>query len=759
MRNARTRRSTVTRPLLGAVAATALLAAVATTPVLAAQSQPGPSRLQVARAGADSEDLRITWSPVTGVHHYSVTVFDGSTDHVFAVPAGTTHLTHDGSGICNRYRVTVAAVYPGGGVGRSGTFRVVPLAPGAVSDLEWTGGSVINWGEVSLPGYRPVIDYRVTLKQVSNGAVISTRETTDMTMNLPTLDAGRLYTATVVARSEFGSCGSARTQVRAIANTQTAPSKLTVARSAADPEIVTLDWRRPGWSNPSSLTGYEIGHRLVGSSTWSWDRLIGARTTSAELRLPDRDADWEFTVRALAGNRPGDRSPAIRLKGSAATGRDPEVTLRSTGANVIVAIDGPVGSSTKYSKLDIAIGASRDPDGFSDHHLISNGANQVVFGGVPCGLFTVVVTGQGTEAAREFSRSVVNRCAVPTAPTLSITVGPATGGAYVAADSAGASTDMSGTVTKLFPEPSGAEWTGSDEVDHVKYLRTQLADAAIKTLGDDDKVYFAEHARGTTSTGTGADIVYANQQLIGTVDLGDGADSFYAFEHVPGTLSGGDGNDHLQTRQSFQGQVRAGSGNDTLISGEAFSGTIEMGSGNDYAQTGQNITGTIDGGDGYDVIRFGDQNMQANWSTVHTRIRDFEHVIFANGTSRDIDASGNLVATGTNDALKVGGGPLLYPVTVTATAPDTTTTPGQLLEDVEIDAASLPSGTTLRAGGMALSVTAGKYRIDASHGPVSLQLRATSKVSQSALADITGSVSMSGPWGTFTTTTTAVVQP
>jgi hypothetical protein len=49
--------------------------------------------------------------------------------------------------------------------------------------------------------------------------------------------------------------------------------------------------------------------------------------------------------------------------------------------------------------------------GFSDSHVVSNRAGAAVFSKVPCGVYTITVTGQGSDAtSKEFGRQVINRC-------------------------------------------------------------------------------------------------------------------------------------------------------------------------------------------------------------------------------------------------------------------------------------------------------------------------------------------------------------
>jgi hypothetical protein len=248
--------------------------------------------------------------------------------------------------------------------------------------------------------------------------------------------------------------------------------------------------------------------------------------------------------------------------------------------------------------------------------------------------------------------------------------------------------DMNGTVTKYYSTHTNESYTGVDESDYVKYNQTQGALVDLITGLGDDKVYFNEHASGTTLTNEGDDQVYSRQMIIGSVDLGNGNNRLHSDEHIEGTITSGDGDDQLYTRQQFKGVVNTGSGNDTLISLEHLSGTIDLGSGNDYASTNQLVTGAIDGGDGYDVLRVGDQNAFNNWNSIKSRVSNFEKVIFSNGVERDIDQSGNFLDDGSNDNLLVGES--TYSTTINLSI-------GAITQDsVNIRVVNLPSNVTLK---------------------------------------------------------------
>jgi hypothetical protein len=89
---------------------------------------------------------------------------------------------------------------------------------------------------------------------------------------------------------------------------------------------------------------------------------------------------------------------------------DPAVTIKSSGAKVVVDIDGPVGSTSRYPRLDVRISPTLRDGTFSGRHVVTNRARKVVFGDVPCGVYTVQVTGQGADGSKEFGRTVLDLC-------------------------------------------------------------------------------------------------------------------------------------------------------------------------------------------------------------------------------------------------------------------------------------------------------------------------------------------------------------
>lgn len=398
-----------TRVALAGAAAVALAATI--TPTVWAV--PGaPAHLQVARTGADSTDLQITWSAVSGIDHYTVNVFDGTTDNASVVPSSATAFMYDGTGNCTRYRVSVSAVKADGTSATTGEYWVPALAPGAVSALSWNGKgdeqpSTLSWAPPSIRSDQPPTQYDVRVTMVATGKVVLAKSVTDPSIAIPGLEANRLYKARVEAVNQFGTCASPTLLLRGAKTTMTPPRKLTAVRDAGVPATVRVSWEAPDWTGANTVTGYELSYSSGGKPAW-----MMASGTTAELSL-DPTKDWEFAVHAVGSGKASAPSKPFtlhRIGGSGTPELDPAITIKQSGAKVVVTIDGPVGSNTKYPKLAVAIAPTMDEKGFREKHTVSNRATKVVFGDVPCGVYTVLVTGQGATGAKEFGRSILDLC-------------------------------------------------------------------------------------------------------------------------------------------------------------------------------------------------------------------------------------------------------------------------------------------------------------------------------------------------------------
>ncbi len=226
-----------------------------------------PATLQVVRTGADSTDLQITWSAVAGVDHYTVNVFDGTTDDATVVPAGTTAFVYDATGNCTRYRVTVSAVKPDGQSATTGEYWVAALAPGSVSNLAWNGKgdeqpSQLTWSPPAIRSEKLVTRYEVRVTAVRDGKLILSQATSGTGMGIPGLEANRMYKARVQAFNEFGTCASPTLLLRGAKTAMTPPSRLAAVRDAGVPAVIVVSWKAPEWKGASALTGYEVAYRI-----------------------------------------------------------------------------------------------------------------------------------------------------------------------------------------------------------------------------------------------------------------------------------------------------------------------------------------------------------------------------------------------------------------------------------------------------------------------------------------------------------------
>jgi hypothetical protein len=395
-----------------ALAGAAVLAMSASV-LPAAQAVPGaPARLQVARAGADSTDLQITWSAVAGIDHYTVNVFDGTTDNATVVPSTTTAFVYDGTSNCTRYRVSVSAVKADGTSASTNQYWVPALAPGSVSGLSWSGKgdelpSTLSWAPPTIRSEKPPTHYDVRVTALAGGKVLVNAAITQTSIGIPGLAPNRLYKARVEAVNEFGTCASPTLLLRGAKTTMTPPRKITAVRDSAVPATVRVSWQAPEWTGSNTVTGYEVAYSTSGKTNWTL-----ATDTSTELSI-DPTKDWDFAVRAVGSGKASALSKPFtlfRLGGAGTPELDPAIDIKQSGARAIVTIDGPVGSNTKYPKLTVAIAPTMDGKGLRDKHTVSNRATKVVFGDVPCGVYTVLVTGQGAAGAKEFGRSILDLC-------------------------------------------------------------------------------------------------------------------------------------------------------------------------------------------------------------------------------------------------------------------------------------------------------------------------------------------------------------
>ncbi len=404
------RRKTIASAVAVTTASLSLLPALTAS----AAGPKAPGTLTVKRTGDSSSQLNISWRAVQNVDHYTVTVFDGNKDISKVVDAKTTELTVDAAGACTRYQVRVSAVDADGAAASTGVYRVAPLAPGGVTNLNLDrsqsgSDAVAFWDAPRNPGAGSP-SYKVQLKQMSTSKVVDEFDTKDTKVQFNNLDPKRTYAVKVTAANEFGSCITSTSLVR---NEKPAePTSFTVVRESAASAIALLTWKAPNWRGYGSVDAYEVVYRAVGDKESQWMK-VPADQEYMKLKL-DPNRSWTFQVRAIGSER-GNFSKVATLKKDGAAGLpelDPSVKISEANGTVNVDFTGPVGSSAKYPKMMLSIKPTVTTKGFSDTHVVSNAAGQSVFTQVPCGVYTVTVNGLTADSkeSKEFGRQVINRC-------------------------------------------------------------------------------------------------------------------------------------------------------------------------------------------------------------------------------------------------------------------------------------------------------------------------------------------------------------
>ena len=404
--------STIRRKTI-ATAVALSTASLSLIPALSASAAPkAPGTLTVQRTGDTLQQLDIVWSAVPGVDHYAVTVFNGQKDDVKVVDAKTTELVVDAPGACTRYQVRVAAV-DASGSSSTGIYRVPTLAPGGVQKLQTDrsgDGQAAKafWGAPQFPGSGDQPYYVVQLKELASGKIVQEDKTKDTAYGFEGLSPKRSYAVKVTPTNQYGSCVTGTSLVRN--QKPAAPSNVRVYRDAASPSIVIMEWDAPQWQGYGKLEGYQIFVRRTDKKDTEIIK-VDADTRGYKWKL-DSEKSYTFQIRAFGSDGFGDMSKPITLVKDGKEGSqevDPKVKITEADQVVGVTFTGVVGSSTKYPqmKLDISPTVGK---GFSDSHVVSNGAGSLSFGKVPCGVYTVNVTGFGNGDAKEFGRQAINLC-------------------------------------------------------------------------------------------------------------------------------------------------------------------------------------------------------------------------------------------------------------------------------------------------------------------------------------------------------------
>lgn len=403
------------------LAATVTVAAVAGTTLAAVPAQasvsgppPAPKGLTVVRDAGNPYNLNISWKPVDGINNYMVRVNDGAKDTNMIIPAGTTSAVFNGSGDCTAYRVAVSAVVSQASMGTTGTTFVQSLGPGSVSKARGTRtnsgtGATVSWDNPSRPGASPVTGYKVQVKQVSNGNIISNDTQASKTLNLDNLNPDRMYSVRIAAQNSYGSCVTSNV---VLGNNRASAPEFTVVRPPTQPASATVTWKPSTWAGYGPITGYQIGYKRINQSGYTWVS-AGPNATSKTIDGLDPTVNWTFVMRAVNQGVNGLLSKTFTLYRGGYDPVNANVTITGTADTILVDFSAPVGSSTNYPTARIDIAKANGTKGWSDRHSVTNQAGRATFNPVPCGTYEVVVTGVGGASAREMVRTTQRVCEQP----------------------------------------------------------------------------------------------------------------------------------------------------------------------------------------------------------------------------------------------------------------------------------------------------------------------------------------------------------
>lgn len=393
----------------GAVAT--LMLAMAAAPALATDIT-APRGILVQRDATTPTTLNIGWKPQAGTDHVRVSVFDGTTDAVKTYPVDVLTDNYLGAGECTRYRVRIAAVAVDGTSAEAAPVLVNSLAPGGLASIaseradagttgriSWTAPAW--WGSGTDPGYT------VKVTESSTGRVLVDTTTTDTTVAVPEIDPGRQYVAKVTPVNSFGGCFTSTEVLRA--GKPSPPYALAAARTDV-PSTIRLTWKTPTWAGYGAITHYRVHY---GDSVVSKTIDVTENEVTIEGFNPEKDS--KFQVVAYDGELRGEPSASFTLLKIGAAGEkelDPLVRITESDGLIRATIEGPVGSSTTYPDLFLDVNPAAPSSTYTEHHQIANRATALTFDKVPCGVFTVTVSGQGETGSKEFGRVLVNRCQV-----------------------------------------------------------------------------------------------------------------------------------------------------------------------------------------------------------------------------------------------------------------------------------------------------------------------------------------------------------
>jgi subtilisin family serine protease len=276
--------------------------------VTAAPSAPTAPQLSLATTTSGA----VNWAqpttsgtePITG---YAVTLRNASTGAAVAsrtVSSGTFTTTFTGLVSGTSYVAAIRAITSTSTSAEALTGTVTtPTAPASVQNLtlavSGAGALTSAWAAPSSDGGSAVLDYSVTLRNASTGAVVSSRIVSSTTRSVTQtgLTVGTAYRVTVAARNAVGASSALSSASVTAATTSSAVRSVTVSYPAT--LTTRLSWSAPSSTGGSPILRYE--HRVTTTAdTSSWTTWTSTGTTrSATITGIARGATRYVQIRAV----------------------------------------------------------------------------------------------------------------------------------------------------------------------------------------------------------------------------------------------------------------------------------------------------------------------------------------------------------------------------------------------------------------------------------------------------------------------------
>ena len=372
-----------------------------------------PSGFSAVRAAGDPHQIRVAWKPVPTTHHYVVEIFDGVTNAVSTVGAKVNALMLDASNPCAKYLVRVGARDSADNGGTTNWVTVRSLAPGAVGGLAVARGSDrttarATWRAPMWGGFRPITGYRAQLVRQPDNTIVSDRVVTSPDITLTGVERPYKYTLVVSSQNDYGSCPPASGTIAI--DRPGVPLNLTAARDATAPKTVTASWMPPADMSSPPLY-YMVNVSTPGKLTRTVR--VDAPTTWAALTV---EATRAYTIRVQSFNDIGG-SPTLSntaaVPQAVATPPGPDKAPPSVAATLTPAPNprgwhtGPVTVAFTCTDTQSGVATCSSPVTVTDE------------------VQGLVVTGFGTDKARNTGKRAITVNVDQTPPTIMATASPA----------------------------------------------------------------------------------------------------------------------------------------------------------------------------------------------------------------------------------------------------------------------------------------------------------------------------------------------